>query len=238
MKHKSLIIIACLISFTFLLPACNGDSEQEESTTTTEPTPEIEPIDSERDEIIAFTQQALEIEAKRSELVDYFASYQTIISQMEWQVEMFFLDGVPQGFDKSRNLPKTDIEGMTSLRKRLLFLDCPQSMQVVKDVLIDIYSSEIELVERQLKGEEYLSEPPYGLPVPYFIKSMLVLPPVNQHNVEFWLEEYKSDASFLIKHPWVELQLLRKDVYSLWAEILREYYIDPAREGFTELVNN
>jgi len=65
---------------------------------------------------------------------------------------------------------------------------------------------------------------------------MLVLPPVNQYNVELWLEEYESDSAFLMKHPWVELQLLRIEVYTRWAEILREHGIDPAQEGFTELV--
>ncbi len=235
-KYKLLIIIACLLSLTILLPACNRSSEKEDAVITTEPALETEVTSLEQEEIITFTQQVLEIEAKRSELIDYFASYQTIISQMEWLVGMFFLDGVPQGFDASKNLPKTDIEGMTSLRKSLLFLDCPHSLQSVKDIFIHIYSSEIELVERQLKGEEYLSEPPYGPPVPYFIKSMLVLPPVNQYNVELWLEEYDSDSAFLMKHPWVELQLLRIEVYTRWAEILREYGIVPAQERFTELV--
>jgi len=257
MKNVVLIIITCLLSLAILLPACNGDleqeeivtsteqpleteatsSEQEETTTTTEPTPEIEPINSEREEIIGFTQQALEIETRRNELNIYISErasrFEVGLPGAKWFRNLCFLDG----YSKDHTLYRQgdpELEGMTSLRKRLLFLDCPQSMQVIKDILNDIYSSEVELAERQIQGEEY----PEGVP---FFGNMLVLTEVDQHNIELWIEEYKSwqfmasSSTLLMNHPWVELQLLRRDVYTRWAEILLEHGIDPVEEGFTEL---
>ncbi len=217
MKYKLLIILASLLSLAILLPACG--------------------LDSEREEIITFTSQALEIEAKRNELNSYIglrAGRQSGfgLPALEGFVKQYFLNGYSQD--------DVELEGMTSLRKRLLFLDYSQSIQVIKDTLNDIYSSEVELAELQLQGEGYyVGAFDSGIP---FFGAMLVLPEVNQQNIEFWLEEYKSwqfpasSSTLLMNHPWVELQLLRRDVYTRWAEILREHGIDPAQEGFTELV--
>jgi hypothetical protein len=255
MKNKLLIIIACLLSLTILLPACNRGSEKEDAVITTEPaikteaasseqedtinyTRETLSSDLEREEIIIFTQQALEIEAKRNELNIYIserAKRQEVgLNSVKWFVNLRFLDGYAKD-DGTYIQGEVELEGMTSLRKRLMFLDCPQSMQVIKDILNDIYSSEVELAEFQLKGEEYSTLiPSFG--------TMLILPEVNQQNIEFWLEYYKSrqfpasSSTLLLDHPWVELQLLRRDVYTRWAEIIREHGIDPAQEGFTELV--
>jgi len=122
-----------------------------------------------------------------------------------------------------------------------LFLDCPQSMQTIKDVLKDVYSSEVELAELQLQGEGYYVGV-FASGVPFF-GTMLVLPEVNQYNIELWLERYESwqfpasSSTLLMNHPWIELQLLRRDVYTRWTEILREHGIDPAEEEFTELID-
>lgn len=244
MRNKSLIAIICLLSITLLLPACDRDSEKEDTVTTTEQTLDTEAKSSEQDEIIAFTQQALEIEAKRNEL-NIFITEGALISEVssntaKWFRNLYFLDG----YSKDNTFYKqgdAELEGMTSLRKRIMFLDCPQSMQVIKDILNDIYSSEVELGELQLQGEGYYVGV-FATGIPFF-GAMLVLTEVNQHNIELWLEEYKawqfpaSSSTLLMDHPWVKLQLLRRDVYTRWTEILQERNIDPAEEGFTELID-
>ena len=184
-------------------------------------------VDTEREEIITFTQQALEIEAKRSQLNTFFGSLWEGSSHQVWPTSVYYLPGVPQGFDKRNNTPRTDLEGMVSLRNRLLLLGCPQSTQSIKDALDQIYNSEINLAELEFQqGQEYL----------YFLRyfsQRLVLPEVNIYNIEPW--QARVGPTFL-NHPLVKLQLLRRDTYTRWAEILREHGIDPAQEGFTELV--
>lgn len=159
--------------------------------------------DLEQQEIISFTQQALEIEAKRSELMEYFAKQH--VGPLR---ERFFLEGIPTNaeYPEWMNAPKSGLEGMVSLRKRLLFLDCPQSLQSIKQSLLEIYQLEIELAESE--GET------------------MSLPEAMLQGIE----KYKAAQEGILPH-----QERRKDTYTRWAEILREHGIDPAQEGFTEL---
>lgn len=128
-----------------------------------------------------------------------------------------------------------EVEGMNSLRKRVLFLDYPQSMQLTKDAFNYIYSSEVELAEREFQqGEENSNIVP-------FFGTTFVLTEVNQYNIELWQAKYESwqvpGVSQFMNHPWVKLPLLRREVYTRWAEILRQHGIDPAKEGFVELIS-
>ncbi len=157
--------------------------------------------DLEQQEIISFTRQALEIEGKQSELMEYFAR-QHVGSR-------FFLEGMPTDaeYPEWMNAPESGLEGIVSLRKRLLFLDCPQSLQSIKQSLLEIYQLEIELAESE--GETMS-----------LTESML-------KGVTAW----KAAQEGFLPH-----QERRKDTYTRWAEILQEHDIDPAEEGFTELV--
>ena len=160
--------------------------------------------DLEQQEIISFTRQALEIEGNQSELMEYFARQH--VGPLR---EHFFLEGMPAdaGYPKWMNAPESGLEGMVSLRKRLLFLDCPQSLQSIKQSLLEIYQLEIELAESE--GETMsLSE------------AMLQ-----------GVAQYKTAQEGFLPH-----QERRKDTYTHWAEILREHGIDPAEGGFSGLI--
>ena len=196
--------------------------------------------DLEQQEIISFTQQVLEIEAKRSDLTAFFAGGSDLTAFLaseqraviKWLTELYFFGGVPTTA-LLKDAPPSDLEGMVSLQNKLLLLECPQSIQHIKDSLVYIYNSEISLAELEFQMEEENSNL-----VPFF-GTRFVLPEVNQYNLELWKEKYESwqmpGVSQFMNHPWVKLQLLRRDVYTRWAEILREHGIDPAQEGFTEL---
>lgn len=189
-------------------------------------------VDTEREEIITFTQQALAIEAKRNDLMAFIAGHERNV--IKWVASRFFFPGAPQGIIKIPSGPAFELEGMLSLRETALLLDCSQSMQVIKDALVYIYNSEINLAELEFQyGEEYSPL------VPFFLKRF-VLPEVNQYNIELWQAKYESwqmpGISLFMNHPWVKLQLLRRDVYTRWAEILQEYDIDPLEEGLMILI--
>ena len=86
------------------------------------PTPIATPTptpDPERDTIITFTRQALAIEAKRNELMAYFAAN----SPQEILIRWYFLSGVPASGAYAIG---KDLEGMSSLQASLLLLDSPQ----------------------------------------------------------------------------------------------------------------
>lgn len=195
---------------------------------------------SERQEIISFTQDMLDIEARRSDLMvslaghsdltAFLASQQRVV--IKWLAELYFLDGVSQ--DRLVGWIRDERRGMLSLRTRLLLLDCPQDMQVIKDSLVYIYNSEISLAELEFQHNEEYS------PLVPFFGNRFVLPEVNQYNIELWQVKYESwqmpEVSLFMNHPWVKLQLLRRDIYTRWAEILQEHDIDPLGEGFTGLI--
>lgn len=210
MKHKLLLVIACVLSLAILLPACA--------------------VDTEREEIVSFTRQALEIEAKRNELMEFFASFRPPhygYGFSLWLIDKGFLGGVPAKtytFYSGDEVPPSSIEGMSSLRNRLLLLGCPQSTQSIKDALDQIYDSEIGLAESQSSQKD--------LPwIPYF-GSGLVLCEVTKDNLSYWRQ---YDAK-VVQSEWFKVQELRKDTYTRWAEILQEHGIDPVQEGFTELI--
>ena len=98
--------------------------------------------DMEREAIISFTVQALEIEKKRTDLIAYFAGLRNSVGihGQALAIERFFSTGVPATL---RDAPPSGLEGMTTLRNRLLLLDTPQSIGPIKDDLLFIYTSEI-----------------------------------------------------------------------------------------------
>lgn len=173
---------------------------------------------SEREAIITFTRQALEIEGKRNELMTYLSSlYPPLLPENLYGgqrnlINTFFLKGISAN-STFVNAPPSGIDGMTSLTQKVLLLDCPQSIQSIKDSLVYIYTSEV--------GLDYTK----------------VYPDVTKDNVkariEIWskYENISFGGTPFADALWVKLQLQRIDVYSRWAEILREHGIDPAKEG-------
>lgn len=314
MKHKLLIVIACVLSLAILLPACA--------------------VDTEREEIVSFTRQALEIEAKLSELMGYIVNNFNPMNY-DTAVDRWFLRGVasnaPRGmymtpyqlslynhhaYDATPGA-QGDLEGILSLKNRLSLLDCPQSLHSVKDSLSQIYSAEIEQAQLQsellMQGSNshpivypdvtkdnldywrqsrpkkvelhdegmtvYYSEPirKWWDVRQYLNVAMLrgleglwyrgesLTPQVEaqlkgvhqrysfgQPNFNMWLKQIRSlwedylevmnktggfdVATARLESDWFAIQEFRLEVYTHWAEILREHGIDPAQEGFTELV--
>ncbi len=233
---KRRLFILSIIAILTISTGCSSLPAQETThppAPTPTPVPAPTPADLEREEIISFTRDMLEIEAKRNELNAY---WELRVPRSKYGpaqrsfMGAHYLDGVSQDDFEKYALPLVEVEGMKSLRNRVLFLDYPQSMQPIKDAFNYVYSSEVELAEREFQqGEEYWPFVP-------FIGNWLVVPKVNQYNIEFWQEQQFPTASPFLNHPWVKLQLLRREVYTRWAEILRQHGIDPAEEGFTELV--
>lgn len=219
-----------ILLLTIIILLLTGCTTSEKSNPVTE---------SERQKIITFTRQALEIEAKRSELIAFFASFRPPEHDYNlrlWLIDKYFLGGVPA---KSLNrtgitVPSSTIEGMSSLRKRLLLLSCPQSTQSIKDALNQIYNSEIELAKLQLSTENLPWMPHFG--------NGLVLCEVTKDNVGDWkqlAEQYEPwtpigmQYAKLVQSDWLKAQELRKDTYIRWYEILREHGVDPLEEGLT-----
>ena len=125
------ILLMSVVLVALLLSACVAPA--------TTPTPKADP---EREAIITFTRQALEIESKRKQLMDYYR--QPLIPQVgrqavNWLISRTFLNGAPP--NSYLDLPPTGLEGMFSLQSKLLLLDYPQSLQVIKDSLNSIYES-------------------------------------------------------------------------------------------------
>jgi len=120
-------------------------------TLTPTPTPTATPIptptptakaDPEREAIITFTRQALAIEAERAELMKFYA-YANLGMYRDWVMRATFLKGV-SATQYTWAPTDHDLAGMSALLSRLLLLDCPQSMQPIKDSLNHIYESEIQ----------------------------------------------------------------------------------------------
>ena len=192
----------------------------------------------EQEEIISFTQQALEIEAKRSELMIFFAGLQDKYgpSGAAW-IMTRILFGVP-ATRLVKDAP-SDLEGMVSLQNKLLLLECPQSIQHIKDSLVYIYNSEVQLAESDPK----LIRPDVTKDnIGYFqqefdrldqqIKQQVQQDPSYYNRQEFYMRDYYA---ILLKSSWGQAQKLRRQLYYDWAETLREHGIDPAEEGFAEL---
>ena len=204
---RGITSLILFVALALLLAACGP--------TAPTPTP-IPTVDPEREAILAFTREALEIEAQRSELVAWFATIEP--TTLRFFVRLF-LPGVPEGYYHDRGWgPAKDLEGMSALYRRILLLDSPQSMQAIKDSLNHIYDSEIE------HG---------GL-----------IPEVTKDNLDYWKAKaaeyppYSTTYNYYmarVDSSWGQLQALRRDVYTRWAQLLREHGIDPAKEGLTGL---
>ena len=91
---------------------------------------------------MSFTQQALEIEAERRDLMAYFAALRgrVGIHGQAFAIERYLVEGVPPTLVGA---PASGLRGMTSLRNSLLLLVSPEPMQPIKDALVHIYDSEI-----------------------------------------------------------------------------------------------
>lgn len=173
------------------------------------PTPASTP-DLERDAIISFTLQALEIEAKRKELAAYFAGLRDSVGihGQSLAIERFFSTGVPATL---RDAAPSGFEGMTTLRNRLLFVDSPQSMQIIKEALLNVYDSEIQLASDQL-----------------------AYPEITVDGLDYWRQLVTDGGpgehyyEYMVGTDWFGLQEGRQHVYALWADILKEHGIDPA----------
>lgn len=199
--------------------------------------------ESEREEIITFTIEVLEIEAKRSELIEYFASFGPAeygYALRLWLIDRYFLVGVPAKSATLRTgdkVPPSSIEGMSSLRKRLLLVSCPQSTQSIKDALNQIYNSEIELAELQLIQKDLPWIPHFG--------NGLVLCEITKDNLSYWMQLAEQTPSWtalgmqyakVVQSDWFKAQEFRLEVYTRWAEILKEHGVDPLEEGLTSLI--
>ena len=198
-------------------------------------------LGSDRDEIIEFTREALGIEAERNrgmemslleDRLGYWGAARII--------RLTFLGGMdraqsPEGF-----------VGMYFLRSRLLLLDAPHTLQSIKDSLAQAYASEIQLAINQLQLQRteaaidaavYDAVNNFHSTVGYYKKqyspTMYVIPQITKGNVDARQASLKPGRSL---EGWGQTQLFRKQIYTRWSEILQEQGIDPAEEGFTELV--
>ncbi|MBT9140266.1 MAG: hypothetical protein DDT30_00842 [Dehalococcoidia bacterium] len=120
---------------------------------------------------------------------------------------------------------------------KLLMLDCPQSMQPVKDTLIYIYHSEIGQAQLQSQIRELQRElqsqirelHPETLWRGGSIQELVYLE-VTWDNLDHWRQKAQHGHFFysrMVKSIWFSLQESRRDIYVRWAEILQEHGIDP-----------
>jgi len=102
---------------------------------------------SEREQIILFTREALEIEAKRNAFMDYLTGLRKRFGRegSQFHVKSYYLSGISERRAQKLSLPTT-YEGMLSLHSRLLLLDVPQVLDPIKDSLVNAYSNEIDIV--------------------------------------------------------------------------------------------
>ena len=183
-------------------------------------------LGSEREEIVAFTREALQIEATRNRGVECFATAKNVglfgLFSSAW-----LLNGL--------RLKETEVcevfEGVASLHGRLLLLPAPQVLEPVKDSLAEVYAREVQIVRDQLHLDQQRE-----------IGFALVMPTVTKDNIDTIKQEAQYEGAFsrlkqLVESPWARSQELRKQIYDRWAEILQEHNIDAAEEGFTELVS-
>lgn len=182
-----------------------------------------------REAIITFTRQALEIEAKRNGLMDYFAELRDTVGlhAQVFAIERYFPNGVTAAL---RGVPPAGLEGMVSLRNRLMLLNCPQSMQSIKSSLIQAYNSEIE--QAQLECELEVN---WGDPI-----RKLVYPEITKDNLDCWRQLAQQSNPgpvqdlyrYEVGTIWFGIQELRHNTYTLWADTLGEQQIDIQKEGF------
>ena len=197
---------------------------------------------SERDEMVAFTRQALAIEAERNALMGYFAGLEQRFGPLgsRQQVNRWILPGISERQAEIWKVPDT-FDGLYFLQTHLLLLDAPQSLEPVKDSLAQVYASEIQLASNQSQSsnisssiDEAVALLDEGALYPRIKPSTtFVIPQITKDNVA--ARQSSLRPGYRLGH-WGQTQLFRKQIYTRWAEILREHDIDPAEEGFTQLV--
>ena len=230
---------ACLaFAVIGILLLVTGSACTDGADTPAEPTPDIEATQA----IMSFTQQALEIEAERSELMAYFASLRDRVGihGQAFAIEKYLVQGVPPTLVSA---PPSGLKGMTFLRNRLLLLVSPEPMQSIKDTLVHIYNSEIEqaMTQEALLGE-YGSAPEtqqtqiqsdktadWGQPV-----RKLVYPEITRENLDYWRRSVESSESgpirdlfrYKVGTVWFGIQEFRQQAYIRWTEVLKEHDLD------------
>ena len=185
--------------------------------------------DAEQEAIVTFTRQTLLIEAKRVELINWLGGHSIgLTPYQEWLVEKYYLNGVaPKAPNPPAPIPPSGLEGMSSLTNELLLLECPKSIQSIKDSLVSIYNSEIRQFQLgQLKDSTSKVDASFYLEV-------------NWQNLDEWEQEpwWLGNSMRQMKDSaWYQLQSFRRDVYTQWSQLLKEHGIDAESEGFTELI--
>jgi hypothetical protein len=216
MRHFTVSLLLLLITL-FLLGGCS-----------------LSKADTEQEAIVTFTQQALQIEAKRVELINWLGGHSIgLTPSQEWIMEKYYLNGVsPNTPNPPTPIPPSGLEGMSSLTNKLLLLDCPQSIQSIKDSLISIYNSEIH----QFQLGQF-KDTANGVDSSFFLE-------INWQNLDEWALEpcwlWNSNGGVAMRQmkdsAWYQLQSFRRDVFTQWSQLLIQHGIDPAKEGFTDLV--
>ena len=199
---------------------------------------------TEREAIITFTRQALEIEGKRNELMNYFVTAKTELGAFAQRliVNRCFSLGVKP--DTYNYVPLSGFAGMYELQGNLSLLTCPQSLQPIKDTLLYIYNSEIQLHQSQCEIDNIYKRSKDSQLYLSSIPETFIWPEVTKDNIDYWKQMTNTVA--IIPHSyylrkfeskWVNLQLLRRDVYIKWSEILEQYGLDKPVPSGTSAVS-
>jgi hypothetical protein len=206
MKRLTLLLIALMV----VLTGCGTPA------VASIPTPQYSP---EQLALLDFTRQTLQIEGKRVELINWLGGQSRGLTPYKsWLVGKYYLNGVaPNTPNPPAPIPPSGLEGMSSLTNKLLSLDCPQSMQSIKDSLISIYNSEIRQFQLwQLKDAASEVDASFYLEI-------------NWQNLDEW-EQKPWQLGYSMRQmkdsAWYKLQSFRRDVYSKWDDILKRNGLD------------
>lgn len=221
---KAIPFIISILLVLLLIPGCSNNKQQE---------------------IINFTKEAYVIELK-GEILNLYSGLYLSFRPYSPVAFDYYLNGMKLS-DYLKIEPKAteDLDGMYSLKNKMALLDCPQSMQSIKDSLINIYESEIrqyQLSKAQSKSsnsnmlERPLVESSGGsVTTGEFPTTSLgdtsFYPQVNYKNID----DYKNNYS-ISKSEWYRIQSFHHDVIVKWSQLLKDSNIDAAKEGFTELI--
>jgi hypothetical protein len=251
-------LIFCLVaascsSGTYLTPYTPNTSPSTSTylpPQTTTAKPPTTSANAEKTAILAFTRQALEIEGKRDALVNCYAGlfmpfekedFKDLLGSSALIMSQTFLTGISPNVYAGIEIPPSGLEGMTSLRQKMILLSCPQSMQSIKDALVSIYTSE---VARGLPF--YATDVRWGsgvIPDSGYVA-------VSMDNLDYWVQLLQlvqplvqpggvyspwgattPDVSYLnsvINSDWYKLQSFRRDTYIQWSQLLKQHGVDSA----------
>lgn len=198
---------------------------------------------TERDAILAFTREALAIEAGRDELMKYFVTARTqlgIFAQRAIIERSFNLGVRPNAY---KYVPPAGLEGMASLQSKLVLLASPRPLQPVKDALVSVYSSEIQLHQSQRESDKLYEQSKVSQPYLNSFPETFIWPEVTKDNIQYWDQLAKSGSDTVsgqdyqrkLESRWVQVQKLRRDTYIRWSETLKQYGVDPQKYGFAGL---